>query len=508
MRSPLWLCTMTTTKKRMRNRPLFASRGARWSLGLAIASMAILPIVTPLQTASAQESAPASKDANLDTLVLRNGRIIKGTITKETESEVQIIVVVAGITAPASFLRSEILEIHHSEHDPAAGDPDAPNSPQTPREPAVVSRKKSQPRTGSANDKPVIYVLPLKGHIMGQPLGLEFVVQEGVREDIISITPVSRAIEDARTHNPDVIVIEIDADSPGGFDGLFVAQPIIGAIEKLQESDVRVVFWVKRAIAGAAFLPFISPEIYFKSDGVMGGVGNLGSFNIGDDIVNEKQISLRLGIAEGYAIQGGYDSALVRAMARKENWLFVRWEDGKPVYLDHEPRPSDGSGWSLLSDDGAGENADVSVLSQNDVLQLDADWSQRLRVSKGAADSLDDLAFMLGYGRGYRVERGNAKRILTDWGHRVAAAVDEIVQQQELIGGRRGRRSASSNTQADIGRKIGVIRRIRGLLTVYAEVLDPDGSRRAQFDLQVEELRQSLRDANKQNDRSERRGGR
>ncbi|MFX8523840.1 hypothetical protein ABTM10_20375, partial [Acinetobacter baumannii] len=76
--------------------------------------------------------------------------------------------------------------------------------------------------------------------------------------------------------------------------------------EETIRSGKRVVFWIKRAMVGAAFLPFVSKEIYFLPEGRMGGIGTLQDFDLGDKRVNEKQISLRLGHAEGIAIQGGY----------------------------------------------------------------------------------------------------------------------------------------------------------------------------------------------------------
>src|SRR6185295_3504780 len=99
----------------------------------------------------------------------------------------------------------------------------------------------------------------------------------------------------------------------------------------------------------------------------------------------EKQISLRLGHAEGFAVKGGYNPLLIRAMARREMWLFWRLEGGSPVYLDHELRPEDGDGWILLSDDGQGQNKDEFSFEGNDVLNFNAKIAYDLKVSKGTA---------------------------------------------------------------------------------------------------------------------------
>lgn len=482
---------MTTTENRMRfhfwaRTPDRRAAVAGAAIACALLAGSVAPPAALAQTGDG--GAPSQEEQTLDTLILRNGRIVRGRIIDENESEIRIVIIVAGIEAPTTYRRSEILEIHRGARKDKAEKPAKEPAPKPAQPPAG---EKPQPRPASAaGDEPVIYLLPLHGHIVGDQVGFEYVT-ESRRRDIVSISPVEAALKDAMASHPDVIVIEIDADSPAGFDGLFVAQPLYGAVEDVMRQGHRVVFWVRKALAGAAFLPFISPEIYFTSRGQMGGVGNLSDFDIGDEVVNEKQISLRLGIAEGRAIQGGYNPALVRAMARRENWLFVRWEGGEPVYLEHEPRPSDGPGWTLLSDDGEGGNKDASVIDQNDVLQLDADWALRLRVSKGTADSIDDLAFMLGFGRDYRVERGKAKRILEDWSQRVANAADEILRQQELL--KEAERGGGQDQRAAIGRQISTLRRIRGMMTVYAEVFDPGGERRAQIDIQIEQLRLEMR---------------
>ncbi|RMD64764.1 MAG: hypothetical protein D6824_03550 [Planctomycetota bacterium] len=438
----------------------------------------------------AQAQATTSEADNLDTIVLRNGRVVKGRILEETDAYVKIVVVVAGIEAETTYNRSEILRVVRASKER----PSKPQQPTTPtRPPSPAAQEHKAPRqTSPGQHVPVLYILPLKGHIVGDPVGYEYLAQAR-RNDIITVTPFKQALEDARKHDPDVVVIEIDADSPAGFDGMFVAQPFYEVVEQAMKEGVRIVFWVKRAVAGAAFLPFISPEIYFKSDGLLGGVGNLSDLDYGDRWVTEKQISLRLGIAEGYAIQGGYDPALVRAMARRENWLFVRWEGGKPVYLEREPRPSDGPGWTLLSDDGEGDNADTSVVEQNDVLQLNADWAQRLLVAKGVADTVEDLAFLLGFGDGYRLERGKARKILEDWSKRVASAVEEIQRQQDVVD-ENGSGGSGEDARIALGKQIAALRRIRSLMTVYAEALDPSGDRRAQTDLQIQQLRRKIRE--------------
>jgi len=447
----------------------------------AALSLAVAPTWTPIAPQGVEAQSESSSEDALDRVVLRSGRVVEGRILEVTDTEVEMVVIVAGIEAPTTYPRTDVLEILRGVGEAAGAGPAGEDAPAG---------------LPAADDRPegtVIYRLPLRGHLLGEPFpGIPYLFQAS-RRDVISFTPFERAMEDAKSYDPEAIIIEIEADSPGGFDGLFVAEGLAPIFEQAKREGHRVVVWVESAVGGAAFLPMMSSEMYFKPDGVLGGIGDLGNFDMGDSKVNEKQISLRLGHAEGIAIQNGYDPVLVRAMAREQNWLAVRWEGGRPVYIEHEPRPQDGPGWTILSDDGEGDNADSSAFEGNDVLNLDADMAQRLTVSKGTADNIDDLVFQLGVRDDYTVVRGKGGRVIEEHQDRLARAVDQLQrlfeQVEEGASGRRGGR-------AELGRRLRSLEEARSILTTYAEVLDPTGAVRSNIDVQIEATRQQIRDAN------------
>lgn len=448
---------------------------------LTLTAVLTLPATGPLAPRAASAAA-LDESEPLDRVVLRNGRVVEGRILSENDREIEILVMVAGISAPTTFPRSEVLEIQRAVVERPAAAP----ATRSDRRPAD-----RQPRPTAGSKK--IYHLPMKGHLMGAPFGGIPYLYEASRRDVLSHTSINNALRDAVSTNPDVIIIEVDADSPGGFDGLWVTEGLAPLFEEIQREGHRIVFWVRRAGAGAAFLPMLSREIYFKPDGLLGGIGSLAAdMGGGDKVVIEKQISLRIGHAEGIAIQNGYHPALVRAMARKENWLAVRFRGGEPEYIEHEPREQDGPDWVILSDDGEGPNKDTSPFEGNDVLNLDARWAQTLGVSKGTADTMDDLAFQLGFRDDYTVETGRGQRMLDDWQTRVARAVDELYRLNEQI---HEGQSRAGDARAEIGRRIRLYEQMRSIMTVYAEVLDPDGSYRAQFDVEIEALRTQARGA-------------
>jgi hypothetical protein len=211
-------------------------------------------------------------------------------------------------------------------------------------------------------------------------------------------------------------------DEDVNFDGLWRAERMIPVFVDEMKSEwtnpPRTVFWVKQAMSGAAFLPLWCPEIYFSSNARLGGVGNLSQLfgSKGDDVVREKQRSLRIAHAEGWANLGGYDVRIIRAMARTEYVMSYRMVDGKVELFEGLPsEPGD----ELLTDDGKEGNMDTLAervrWSGNDALTLDARTAKIVGISKGTVDTQGELLNELGMDRTSVVIPGRSKQIMKDW---------------------------------------------------------------------------------------------
>jgi hypothetical protein len=286
--------------------------------------------------------------------------------------------------------------------------------------------------------------------------------------------------------------MKLELVSPSGFNAIFRAEELAPIImTEMVDKGRRVVFWVEMAAGGAAFLPWISSEIFFTSEGRLGGMADLDAFTTGDELVDEKLIGAFLGAAEGFAIKGGYGEHLdvMRAMLRKQNWLFVKIEGGRPIYAT--TRPSDESGWRLLTDDGDGDNADTSVFEGNDILSLDARLAEELSLSDGTADSIDDLAFHLGVHRDYQVVKEmKGQKIFDRWTKNVDDAVAKVNMSEDNglpLGTLWAEYNDLDEGGGDFderkrirGLKIRLLRQISGLFNRYEEVLDPEGAWRGQ----------------------------
>lgn len=468
-----------------------------WITAACLSTASMLLGATALVAAEPDKTAaktPPEAAANTrDALIFRDGKIIYGKITGETPTTVKLKGDVKGIAFEAEYQKSEILDIKRglpgeADKTTAAADPKTPER--------RVDAAAADP------DAKRVYVMELTGKF-----GRD-----------ISQTPIRDAVEDARKQRADVIIIvmqndwdlvkglEEKTDDQAAFDELFRAEdmaPVItkGIPEKWQ-TQPRVVFWVKKAMGGAAFLPLICKDIYFHPDGKMGGIGNLTKLfgQTGDEVVRQKQYSLRMGHAEGLANTGGYDYRIVRAMATPEYVLSVSFEGGRPVY--HERLP-EGPNETLLTDDGKDSNQDtdkeIVAGEGNDVLTLNAKLARDLRISQGTVETLDDLLFELGLSRNtVLVNKGKEDYFTKQWTEGVKSAIRNIqklrAQVNEVqIGGDYPQRTKAR------GQRKKLLNDMKAIIRRYAEIFGEEQALQmiSQIDTEINVLDQDQqKDAN------------
>lgn len=405
-----------------------------------------------------------------DTIVLVNGQVIEGRIVEETDAVVKVEISVGTIKSVMEYRKADIAKITRgTPADPAPGGTPGPGNP---------------PRTGGTPDVPSavddgtvkVYVMNLTGEF-----GKD-----------ISQTPIRQAIKDARNHKPDVIVVKLEnewklnefedaPDDAAAFDQLWRAEDMddifTNELEAEWEDPPKVVFWVKNAMGGASFLPLVSPDIYFHSAGKMGGIGNLTLMfeGVGDQVVQQKQYSLRLGHAEGMAARGGHSVEIVRAMASFEYELAVSFNGDEPVY--HPGRTAKaGAGEYTLTDDGQGSNADTMqerVQNKgNDVLTLNAEWAYKLKLSKGTVDTLPELMAAMGIEHNHAIVPGRADKIMDSWSSGVGSAGRQLRRLWGEYGDIRVQGEYDERTRAR-GQQIRKIDEMLSIMKKYEEAVNP-----------------------------------
>lgn len=432
--------------------------------------LAVAPTVACGSLVAAQ---PAGEE--LDVITFRDGKVVKGEILEETATSIRIRVVSYGIEAVTTYDRADVLAIKKVDRTQKK---DATREEVKKDDGKVGERTPRERAVSEATNR--VYHIRLDGRF-----GKE-----------ITQSPLREALEDAAKNNANYVVIEIEnewkanefedlPDDAAAFDQLFRAEamhPLLNPNGELLQiyggkELPTIVFWVKKAMGGAAFLPLVCPNIYFAENGKMGGIGNFGDLfgSTGDEVVRDKQRSLRMGHAKGAALLGGYPGELVEAMADRRKVYSYRVVGGR-VELKND-WPDVGGGWTLLTDDGEGANADtIQQLARsegNDTLTLDAKLAQTLQVSKGTVNSLDALLFALGLSRNATVIEGQSEKIMDGWEKGLASAERRLVdlwrEYNEIqVGGQDARERNAAR-----GRQIRKLEDMIKLIRRYEEAIVP-----------------------------------
>jgi len=455
--------------------------------------------------AGAAVAAVQDAEETEDVVIFDNGRIVRGDILEETDTTIIMNVRIGSMPEVRTvYEKSQILEINRDVPRESAGGEGDEEAGDASTE--VIPEKNT--RGEDINDETTLfYVADLDGvfeqDLTETPLRELFEDVDRTFDDLVPVPSGSGGTAyrvDETTRDKHVVVLKLDASTRSqGFDGLFAAERVTPVFKDEIQKGRRIVFWVKNAAGGAAFVPWLSSEMYITSDSVMGLAGDLDDFDIGDEMVNMKQISLRMGHAEGMVVYGGYDRLGVAMMARSRYWFAVRLTGVEPEYYISSEKPGpeimDNPQWILLSDNGQDEYEDDpdAQLYGNDTLVLRDDLLLKLGIADGVADSVEDIAMSMRVFRNYAVlENTNSERILDGWSKDVERA---MINFERIF--------AEANSMPDgigddallaaFGRQVRLLLQARGILTRFAEVMDIDGNIRAEIDVMIEQIRARMR---------------
>jgi hypothetical protein len=365
-----------------------------------------------------------------DTLIFRNGNTLKGEIVKETEKTVKIKSTTNGISFEMEYPKSDLLEIKRTQRADAKKDAKKDAKPESKLEAkpeampdaSAAAALASTDGPATAADGTKYYYMQLTGDFGGQ----------------ITQTPLREAVEDAYRNGARVLIFEVDADWNEGEDELteekkafqqefsiFRAVPVNDVFLKhipsvygsSPEDRPKVVFWIKNAMGGAAFVPMVSCERYFAPEGRMGGIGNLSTMHGGgSERVLEKWRGASLQTAMGFANWGCIPEIIIRGMSRVEQIVSVRYVDGKPEFFADYPK---NPGEELLTDSGKeGEQDTIDLLARwqgNDVITLTAELATKLQLSKGTVTTREELLEVLDLRRNGVAVDQRVDRIIKGW---------------------------------------------------------------------------------------------
>lgn len=419
------------------------------------------------------------------TLVLRDGRELAIRLIEQTEDTLVAEVIVGGITAEQTYAMADVLTMIPLETGP------------------------SDAKTDSASDADYrVYAARLPGQF-----GFD-----------ITHVSIQKILKDAAKRDANVVVLYLDNDwlqapfvlaerhdDEHNFDrSFFQVQSTMPVVTKgFENEDVweerpQVVFWVNRAMGGLSFLPMTTTEVFFTEDGAMGGIGDLDSIFEGEaDAFAKKQQGLRRTEVEGWLLEGGHHAEVGRAMMRERYVLSYRVRRGNVEFLEDYPSADPDGGWTLLTDDGEGDNEDTDaqiVRKQgNDTLTLRSEVALQLGFSRGTVDEIEDLLFELGIDETSIILDDQDGDGFSDRSVRIMDSYHDGVEQAQRDYQRAERDLAEINNPA---RRIAHLRKMISIIERYPEVWDPQEGLRINLRLQIEGLRNQIR-----LERAQRRGG-
>ncbi len=473
--------------------------------GAALAAIACLFASGLSAPAHASQPSKSTGDAKADDVttdqvevIFRSGSVVKGTLISEDEGSVKMKVKIAGIEAETTYTKADILAINRNMPVTNPGKASGKSDTGATKSPSMTTKMADDGKTK-------VYIVELKG--------------EFGRD--VAFTPFKDVIDDVLEKQPDYFVLKFDLEPKTqgeefsevlpSDDGLYkqgVAEKVFLLIyDKLVrnpdlEKKPQLVAWVNRSIGGSAYLPFICPQIVFTTEGRHGGLGFLDrAFGYADQVVREKWRGALMGGMKGMAIDGGHEPLLIEAMLRNDFVLSYKIEGGKVVYLERMPQ---GPNEFLLTDDGRGENADTAEdivrFKGNDALMLNAELALRLGISKGTADTVDDLMTTLGETGQFMVVDGKGTQVLERWSKEITDA--EVTFRRLFRDYNRVEVRAPGTWREEneaMGRRIQILQQVNSVLQRTRESINPreiqggpDGWMQ-RIDSTIDQLRNNIR---------------
>lgn len=190
-----------------------------------------------------------------DTVYLKDGRVLEGTITREGDSYLYITVKVGTVERPTLVLKSDITRIERDDAKPAkpaAPDAEQPSKPSPGPAPAAV-----EPRAESLRSRPAPSPNARR---------LVFLTLEGEVGPYMNAKALKHSIDLLADEKPDIVVLRFNSD--GG--ALSEIKKLSDVIQNDIKPKYRVVAWIESAISAAAMTAWTCEEIYMMKEGNLG----------------------------------------------------------------------------------------------------------------------------------------------------------------------------------------------------------------------------------------------
>ena len=366
----------------------------------AIWSVLVLAVLSLVWMPGTYRAAADDAAATEDVIYMNDGRILHGQILSETPSEIVFQAVIHGMKAQLTLPMEDIVKLER-DVPVEAGQEKASEEKTTSTAGSRTrddSENQSRHRARSDDENAAsFYIIPMKGQ-MGTDVNGQF---------------YKELEDDIRSHNPDYIIIEMECtdttDDLFAMDdeeekGLFLVDEYRDMINYFRDDlhDYKQIIWIRDSMGYSSMVALAWPDLFMTPRARLAGLGGFGDDfkSWGDEDIRGKMREATMAFLKSFLEYGGYSPMIVDAMARPEYPLSATWK-GREVE------------WSL---DRNGEY--VVDNSEQGTVDFTAKSAEDFCISDGTADSLADLALLMGI-REYRVLDGKAEadfeKYTEDW---------------------------------------------------------------------------------------------
>lgn len=317
-----------------------------------------------------------------DVIKLKNGQTWTGQIISEEGGFITLEVGSGSLKKKIKIWSDDVESIQRDEEaDVNAGEStDAEAEETTADMDAAADSTETEAAEALDPDTKKLFVIPLKGMV-----GKEFRQEE-----------IEESIDAAREYDPDIVILLID--SGGG--SLAELYEISDYLIKARD-EFRIVSWIKSAISAAAMTAINTREIYFQRKGHMGAATAFRQTASG--AVSMQGAELEQWLARGARMgkSAGYHESWVRAIIDRE----------QACSATREVLPNGEISITWYADETSGKEV---VNPKGEVLTLQASDALKWRISLGTADTMDELAPLLGAPKWTEISSAG-RTIMEDW---------------------------------------------------------------------------------------------
>ena len=359
----------------------------------------------------------------LDKVTLKDGTVLEGTIEREGDGFVFLVMKIGAVENRRLILREDIKSI----------DRDAPAKTEDAATPARPSDRASTPRKAESPTIPdgaarVAFIS------LGDPPDKDM-VGPFMNADALerSIEMLNEMPEETR---PQIVVLKIN--SGGG--ALIEIQKLSDVIEDKIKPKYQVVAWIESAISAAAMTAYTVEDIYFMSKGNFGAATGFSMQGGRAQAIEGRELEEVIYMMELIAERGGHEKLVMRAMQVEQELSADIDENGVVTW-----RP-DLKGQFVLNPKGR-------------ILTLNSIDAVKFKLAKGVADTKGDLMRLIVGDREWVEVGKHADEYQHEFRDNVLAAQNEI---NELFTKLRLEMTAAGSARGDdqaLGRHVGAARR-------------------------------------------------